>query len=196
MEDLSIRPMSSEVLTEMRSLLGSAPDGRCWCVAWEISTWKDWGQRTGDENHTLRETLWSKGEYNGYVFYEKNVPIGWCKVGPTKTWPKFCEDSGVPPSDTIYAFTCFRLKPKYQGKGYLHVFLRKIIQDLQAKGIKKLVAFPRKDEAVVEPGSTKLFTGPLSIFSKAGFRIVRSIGDRHVVEFETSALASSVISSN
>jgi hypothetical protein len=74
--------------------------------------------------------------------------------------------------------------------------LRKIIQDLQAKGIKKFVAFPRKDEGVIEPGSTELWMGPLSVFAKAGFRIIRTTGQRHVVEFETSALASSVISSN
>ena len=188
-QDLSISPMSGEVLTELRCLYSSAPDGRCWCVAWEVPTWKGWAQRTGDENRPLREALWSKGEYNGYLFYENHVPVGWCKVGPTKAWPKFCEESGVPQSDTVYAFTCFRLKPKYQGKGYLHVFLRKIIQDLQAKGIKKFVAFPRKDEGVIEPGSTALWMGPLSVFAKAGFQIIRTIGQRHVVEFETSALS-------
>jgi hypothetical protein len=182
--DLRIKPMSAEIVSDLRELYGSEPDGWCWCVAWEVPTWNDWGKRTAEENRELREALWKQGKYNGYVLYNGGTPIGWCKIGPTSEWPKFCDQSNVPSSDTIYAFTCFGLKPKFQGRGLMHFFIVKVMKDLQCKGVKQFVAFPRAEENRLEPG--EVWTGPLSLFLKAGFRVVRKMDRRQVLVCDTA----------
>jgi hypothetical protein len=179
MTDLYIKPMGNGTLPDLRNLLGSEPDGWCWCVAWEVETWTGWGNRTEEENRSLREALWKQNKYNGYILYEGRAAIGWCKVGPSKEWPKFCEEAGVPASDAIYAFTCFGLKPKYQGKGSTHFLLSEIIKDLCSKGVKNFVSFPRKGEGRRAPG--EVWTGPSSLFVKAGFRVIRETDRRKVM---------------
>jgi hypothetical protein len=39
--------------------------GWCNCVAWWVTGWDGWGERTAEENRQLRQSLLKKGEYDG-----------------------------------------------------------------------------------------------------------------------------------
>lgn len=54
--------------------------GWCFCVAWWVPTWEGWSERTREQNRELRETLLESGEYDGYILYGDEHPIGWCQV--------------------------------------------------------------------------------------------------------------------
>lgn len=180
--DISIAPMSPDVLDDIRALYSSAPDGWCWCVAWEVPDWSGWSSRTAEQNRSLREDLWKNGQFHGYVFYSGDEAIGWCRVGPTAVWPKFCQQTGLQPSDAEYAFTCFGLKPPHQAKGLLHEYFEKVILDLRNREVRTVFGFPKRHSAGLSAGD--VWTGPVSVFLKAGFSVERMTENRVLVKCE------------
>lgn len=170
-DDLHVEAMSATNLSDLRTLLLSPPEGWCWCVAWEVPGWDGWKDRTADMNHTLREHLWSEGQYHGFLFYVGRQPVGWCRVGPTSVWPKLCRERNVPPSDEVYAFTCFGMRPEFRKRGLTHEFLRQVLDRLRSRGIRRVVAFPKHTSETSRDG--ELWNGPFSLYKRAGFSITR-----------------------
>ena len=176
---LQIRRAGPETRDDLRALLGGEPFGWCWCVAWEVPTWEGWGERTADENRALRESLWKHGKYQGYVFYEGDEPVGWCRCGPRATWPKLCEQFGLDPAEPVHALTCFGLRPSHRGRGLLHEFLGLVLDHLSASGATRVEAFPR---AAASDDPDDVWNGPRSIFEKRGFEVVGEVPPRvHMV---------------
>lgn len=174
-----VRPISPDTLDDMRKLLQQPPEGWCWCVAWEVPTWEGWTERSAEQNCALRERLWAHGEYHGYVFYLDNSPVGWCRVGPTRAWPKFCAHRNVEASDDVYAFTCFGMRPHVRGEGHLHVFFKQVLADLSRRGVKRVIAVPKKFQDRQADG--RVWNGPASLFLKAGFVPMRDEPDWQLV---------------
>ena len=167
----AIKRMGPETNAELRILWSKPPEGWCWCVAWEVPTWDGWGKRTAEQNCELREALWARGEYSGYVFYLENEPIGWCRVGPSSTWPKFCRERRVPPSESVFAFTCFGILPDYRRKGHLGKFLLLVLEDLAARNVTKVIVAPKRLTGAQPDG--QLWNGPARLFERVGFTVQR-----------------------
>ena len=96
---LSISQVDSNNVSELRKLLSEPPEGWCWCVAWEVPTWNGWSARSAEENRSLRERLWSEGQYHAYIFRHDEEP------GLVQGRPNECmaEAGGI-------QRLCFRLK--------------------------------------------------------------------------------------
>ena len=61
---LVARKMGKDTLLDCRQLWSSAPDGWCWCVAWEVDSWEGWTDRSASQNQALRERLWARDEFS------------------------------------------------------------------------------------------------------------------------------------
>lgn len=167
MDRFEIRPLSPATVNDFRTRLLQPPEGWCWCVAWEVPTWEGWAERSAAPNRSLREQLWAQGEFHGYFLYCDDDAIGWCRVGPTATWTKWCATRGIEPRTDLYAFTCFELRAEYRRQGLLHPFIDRVVQDLAARDAPEVVAFPKALEGEVSDG--KLWNGPVSVFCQGGF---------------------------
>jgi hypothetical protein len=141
-------------------------EGWCYCVAWWTSTWDDWNMRTAVENRTLREQLFSQGQYDGYLLYESDKPIGWCQCGPRDRLTKLCKQYNLAPDPEMWAITCFIIVSRNRGQGLAHYFLIEILKDLNRRGVKKLQAFPKRGKDL---SKGEVWTGPEVLFQKAGF---------------------------
>jgi GNAT superfamily N-acetyltransferase len=137
----------------------------CFCAAWWVKTWEGWGQRTAEENRALRETLCDRGEYDGYLLYFDEKPIGWCQVGPRDRLGKLTEQFQLDPSPNTWAITCFLIAPAYRGQGWASHLLNEVLKDLLARGVKRVEAFPKRGVTEV----AELWNGPESMFLRAGF---------------------------
>ncbi len=168
-----IEQLCRENLDDFRTLLVTPPHSWCWCVAWETPTWEGWTDRTEEANHSLREALWLKGEFHGYLLYCKEAPAGWCRVGPRRTWPKLCEHFGLEPDEDVYSFTCFGMRGELQGRGLSHVLVAGVLEDLARRNVSLIESFPKKIEGRVESG--KVWMGPVSVFERAGFEKVQEL---------------------
>ncbi len=170
-----IKRLSRDTVSDFRALLSCEPEGWCWCVAWEVTTWDGWTERTAEANRELRERLWEQGEFHGYIFYLDRAPIGWCRVGPARTWPKLCKDRGIDSESEDYVFTCFGMTPEHRKHGNLHVFLGQVLADLKSRGVRRVVASPKNLEGRQPDG--RVWNGPKAVFIKANFKqMTQSVG--------------------
>lgn len=164
---LTLRHLGTDNVDDFRALLMSPPHGWCWCVAWEVPTWTGWADRTEEQNRTLREALWTRGEFHARLFYLDGEPIAWCRIGPRATWPKLCETFRLDPAEPVHAFTCFGIKEEHRGRGWMHEAMRLTLDDLARQGVKSVEGFPRKLSGAAL--LSEVWMGPLGLFRRAVF---------------------------
>ncbi|MBI1729520.1 GNAT family N-acetyltransferase [Candidatus Acetothermia bacterium] len=160
--------------------LHSAPNGGGWCncVAWWVPTWEAWRDRRAEENQALRESLCSRGEYDGYLLYVNNEPVGWCQVGPRDRLEKLRNQFGLKPDPKSWAITCFFIAKSHRCRGLASHLLSEVLLDLQERGVKRVEAFPKRGAGL---GTLDLWNGPEAIFLKGGFKVWRDDPKRPVL---------------
>jgi hypothetical protein len=91
--------------------LHGEPDsaGWCWCVAWWTDSWEGFGDRTSRQNRRLRDSLFARGERDGYLLYDdgeapgaRSDVVGWCQVGPRDRLPKLLETYRLDADPTMW----------------------------------------------------------------------------------------------
>jgi GNAT superfamily N-acetyltransferase len=150
--------------------------GWCRCVAWWVPTWDGWGERSAGENAALRAELCDRGEYDGLLAYDGDEPVGWCQVGRRDRLNKLVRQLGLEPSAATWAVSCFLVAPYARGRGVARALLGASVETARAEGGARLEGYPRI--AVGEPGD--LWTGPESLFLRAGFTPIGDVPPRRV----------------
>lgn len=140
--------------------------GWCQCVAWWVPTWDGWGERTAGENRRLRDELFDRGEYDGYLLYVDGAPAGWCQAGPRDRLAKLVRQYGRPPEPETWAVTCFQIAPSHRRRGLASRLLAEVLADLRRRGARRVEAFPKR---AAEFDPLEMWTGPESLYRKAGF---------------------------
>ncbi|OFZ52075.1 MAG: hypothetical protein A2381_06095 [Bdellovibrionales bacterium RIFOXYB1_FULL_37_110] len=146
-------------------------EGWCNCVAWWLPTWDGWDQRSAEDNREFRNSLFEQSEFDGYLLYLDEKPIGWCQCGRRDRFSKLVTQSKLDPSPETWAITCLVIIPAYRKKGFAHIFLKDILTDLENKGIKHVQGFPKCGQTLSDG---EAWTGPESLFVKAGFVVERA----------------------
>ena len=150
----------------------------CFCTAWWVPTWEEWGARTSNENRHLREGLLKQGEYDGYLLYVDGTPVGWSQVGLQDRLQKVVQQFSLAPDSETWVITCFFIAPDHARMGYASQLLIRIINDLQAEGVKRVLAFPKN------PGDhdrDELWNGPFEMFVEAGFSVLKDARMRTIL---------------
>ena len=147
----------------------------CRCVAWWVPTWDGWGERTAEQNDALREELFARGEFDGYLAYREGEPVGWCQVGRRDRLAKLVAQFELEPDPDTWAITCFVVAPRHRRGGAARALLTQVLRDLPARGARRVEAFPRTAEELDEG---ELWNGPEAMFARAGFERVREVGPR------------------
>ena len=147
--------------------------GWCRCAAWWVPTWDGWGERTAEQNHALRDELFARNEYDGYLLYRDGAPVGWCQVGPRDRLPKLVAQFELEPDPETWAITCFVVAPRDRRRGLASALLGDVVRDLAARGVRRVEAYPRLGEGLDE---VELWNGPAAMFRRAGFQLVRELG--------------------
>ena len=144
--------------------------GWCYCVAWWVSTWDGWGERTDAQNREFREELFARGEDDGYVLYVDGEPAGWCQCGPRDRLAKLVAAYGLQPDPRAWAITCFVIRPAFREHGHALTLLRGVVADLGRRGVVYVQGFPRAGDRL-EPGEA--WRGTVSLFAQAGSELDR-----------------------
>jgi GNAT superfamily N-acetyltransferase len=151
--------------------------GWCACVAWWVPTWDGWNERTAEENRAFRDALIARGEEDGYLLYEDGRPVGWCQAGPRDRWPKLRAAMESGPDPDVWVIPCFLMLPAERRRGLARRLLDGVLEDLRARGGRRVEAFPRSGSDLPAEDA---WTGPESLFLGAGFQRVREAGGRTV----------------
>jgi GNAT superfamily N-acetyltransferase len=142
----------------------------CYCIAWWMTTWDGFQDRTAEENRCLREDLFDVGEYDGYLLYADDEPVGWCQAGPRDRLELLVQKYNLPPDPDAWAITCFQIVPRHRRKGLATRLLSEVLQDLRRRGVKRVEAYPNRGENL---DAEDLWNGPEAMFAKVGFKMLR-----------------------
>jgi GNAT superfamily N-acetyltransferase len=149
--------------------LHSAANGHdwCFCVAWWVESFAGWSERRPDQNRALRESLFARGEQDGYLLYAGEEPVAWCQCAPRDRLVHLAGRYTDGPDPTAWALGCFFTAPAWRGKGCARALLTGIIADLRGRAVKRLEAFPRGEGRLPDD---EVWTGPAGLFAEFGFQ--------------------------
>jgi len=116
---------------------------------------------------------------NGYLFYEKGEPIGWCQAYQRDLLIHLVNEFHFSPDPDIWCVSCFMMNPSVRGRGLSHTFLAAVLEDLKERGVKKVQAYPRSG---VNLSVNDIWSGPEALYAKAGFVKVTDLPGRSVWE--------------
>lgn len=150
----------------------------CFCTAWWVPTWEEWEDRKADENRLLRERLLNKGEFDGYLLYVDGIPVGWSQVGLQDRLQKLRQQFSLETDGETWVITCFFIAPDYVRMGFASHLLNTIINELRVRGVKRVLAFPKK---TADLDAADLWNGPYSMFVEAGFSVLKEARTRTVL---------------
>ena len=144
--------------------------GWCRCAAWWVPTWEGWGERSVEQNETLRRELFARGEHDGYLGYLDGEPVAWCQAGPRDRLRKAVEQFSLEADPDTWAVSCFLVHPAHRRRGLATVLLRSVLADLRERGARRVEVFPKRSE---EADELDLWNGPEAMFRGEGFQVVR-----------------------
>ncbi len=144
--------------------------GWCFCIAWWLPDWDGWGERSADENRAMRESMLDSGLFDGFILYADNQPVGWCQCAPRDQFSKLCRNYKLEQNPDIWAITCMFIIPSFRKHGLAHSFLDLILKELKKQQVLRVQAFPRSGDELPDGD---IWTGPETVFQRAGFTIER-----------------------
>lgn len=182
LDQLTVRRFTADQRADFFELHSDANQaGLCACVAWWVPTWQGWGERTAAQNRALREQLCAQGEYDGYLLYKAERPVGWCQAGPRDRLAKLAAQFALAPDPDAWALSCFLIAPAYRRQGLAARLLAGVLADLRARGVRRVEAFPRRGAGQPDDDA---WTGPESLFRAAGFTLEREMGPRALLAID------------
>jgi len=164
----------------------------CTCQYWHFS---------GDKNAWL-ERLFHAPELNrsaftgdlaqsgmkGVVALRDNQAVGWMKLCLAETIPKLYEQRlyrGLPcfggPRDGVLSIGCLLVAEELRRTGVARALVRKGIELAKETGARAVEAFPRRADLA---GPAELWTGPITIFLDAGFKIINDFQPYPVLRYD------------
>jgi GNAT superfamily N-acetyltransferase len=151
----------------------------CYCVAWWVPTWDGWADRTAAQNRKFREQLFDEGHLDGYLYYYDETPVAWCQVCERDLLEKLVNQFDLSPDPGVWAVTCLLVAPAFRRKGVAHAMLKGVIQDLKAREVRLVQAYPKRSDST-DP--LEHWRGPESLIEALGFRVVSADGNPIVYE--------------
>ncbi len=168
--NLVVKPLTARSVGDFWSLHSDEVEhGWCCCTAWWSPSFKVFSKRTATENRQIREELFAKEQFDGFILYENDDPLGWCQCGSLKRLPLLCEVYDLDEAtidEKVQAISCLFLKPSARNKGLAHKLLAGLLEHLKDEGFEVVKAFPRCGDNLP---AGEVWTGPGPLFTRAGF---------------------------
>lgn len=151
--------------------------GRCWCMAWRLTS-REWRHSDADTRRGALRALVEAGTPTGLLAYLDGDPVGWCSVAPRSTYGRLVRSRTLTSTDDKpgWAVTCFLIRRGFRRIGIANALLQAAIAYAAAHGAAVLHAYPDRNTHT-KPGSR----GSIPMFEAAGFDEVPSLSTYYVV---------------
>lgn len=160
--NLELKPLDASRAADFHSVLAhaSAEAGKCLCTAAYVEYWKD---------ASLARPCRDRRVSDGFLLYRDGAAIGWCQAAPRDELVLLVRGRGLAPDPAVWAISCLVLVPEARGKGLSHELLRRVLEVLRARGVRRLQAFACR----YGPGedTTAFVEFPESLCRKAGMAL-------------------------
>jgi GNAT superfamily N-acetyltransferase len=162
--DLRFEPVTAERWEDFEMLFG--PQGafyHCWCVALRLPHAVRTKMQPQERKDHIHRRI-TAGPPPGILAYSDDEPVAWVQ---TVSRPLEEADASDP---SVWAVSCFFLKPKLRGRGLSHRLLSGAVDYARRMGARFLDACPI--DHVKQSKSVTLCIGSTAIFDAAGFDVV------------------------
>jgi GNAT superfamily N-acetyltransferase len=175
--DVRIEPLAEENWAALEALFTEGGDPRwCWCMYWrrrgvEFDTSTPEANRDG-----LRELVEHDPAPGLVALAEDGRAVGWVSLGPREAFERLERSRVRPRIDDVpvWSIVCFVVSRRARRTGLQGKLLEAAIAYARERGAPALEAYP-VDASVGRPSAATLYTGTLSTFLRAGFRVVREV---------------------
>jgi GNAT superfamily N-acetyltransferase len=151
----------------------------CWCVAFHVARKEE--PATADERRTLKEKLVRGGRSHAALVFDGGDVAGWCQFGPPSELParmgSFTRLGAKLPD---WRITCFFVDRDHRRMGVADAALAGALRMIAARGGGTVDGYP-VSTGEKRYSSSFLWSGTESMFTKAGFRRLGSLGTTKLV---------------
>jgi GNAT superfamily N-acetyltransferase len=166
-----LRPQHWRALEQLFGPNGAC--GGCWCMWWRVSQGgKLWDEMQGEKARRAFRARVREGKAHGILAFDGETPIGWCAFGPRADFPRtertraYARDN----LEGVWSINCFFVHRTHRRRGVARRLLGAATEACRRHGARVIEAYPAPDgEAAPGP----YWRGPLSIFIRAGYRVVK-----------------------
>lgn len=180
MAKFSFEEISPKRWSDFEKLFGdNGACGGCWCQSWRCARGGQlWNQTKGIRAKRLTKKLIGAGEMTGLLAYHDGRAVGWCSYGPRTVFPRtetmkaYRHDN----IDSVWSINCFFIDKNYRRQGLSRQMLEAALKFLKKRSVGIVEAYPvpltKKGKQLP---AAFAYTGPLTIFQQAGFKIVQRL---------------------
>jgi GNAT superfamily N-acetyltransferase len=129
----------------------------------------------------------------GVVALRDGKAVGWMKLCLAESIPKLYEQrlyKGLAcfggPRDGVLSVGCLLVDEDLRRAGVARALVRKGVELAEQSGARAIEAFPRRAELA---GPAELWTGPITIFLQAGFKIINDFQPYPVLRYDVKGAA-------
>lgn len=152
----------------------------CFCRYFHATSREAWDACTYETNKAAARKMIVNGRMRGLLAYDGDKPVGWCHYDVLKNLPGARVFYGdlASSDDERAAVVCFTIAQGYRNRGIAAALLDHALKDLAALGCKQVEAYP----VLQNDSQEHNYHGPLSMYLKAGFTVVRQTETLALVE--------------
>ena len=177
LDRVEIVPLTPDRWDDVAALFGEGGDPKtCWCMFWRVRS-KDWSFSTaGESREGFRRLVdQDRDPAPGLLAYADGRAVGWVSVAPREEYERIVSSRVRPRIDDtpVWSIVCFVVSRAVRGQGLTTRLLDAAVDHARAHGAPGLEAYPVAAEGKVAAAAG--YTGLLSTFEAAGFRVVHEI---------------------
>ncbi len=171
-----IAPLTEDRWSDVEALFLQGGDPKtCWCVYWRLRG-KDWSMSSSGKNREHLRKIVERGPAPGLLAYRDGTVVGWVSLGPREAFERLERSRIRPRLDDVpvWSIVCFVVARSERRRGLARQLLEAAVDYARDHGAPALEAYP-VDSAGVRVAPGVAYTGLLSTFEEAGFRVVQEI---------------------
>ncbi|MBN1776698.1 MAG: GNAT family N-acetyltransferase [Clostridiales bacterium] len=152
----------------------------CFCCFFHAASREAWDACTRESNMAMARELIISGRMRGLLAYDGEKPVGWCHFDVLKNLPgaRLFYGGLASADDGKALIACFTIAQGYRRRGIASALLQHVLDDLKAQGVRQVEAYP----VIGNESQEHNYHGPLSMYLKQGFTVVRKLKDHALVE--------------
>lgn len=177
-EALKIVPLTPERFGDLAALFGQGGDPKwCWCTFYRRRG-RYWNNSKADTNRaemaeeTERRNS-EEGRAPGLIAYSSGQPVGWVSIGPRTDYERIEHSRVLARIDDrpVWSIVCFVVARQARRRGVASALLSAAVDYAREHGATLIEAYP-VDTAGQRIASSSAYKGTLSMFERAGFKVV------------------------
>jgi len=184
--DLKIQPLTPDLIGNFLNYFDNIgfTDNPEWAVCYCYfhhcpGGLKVFSKQTKEENRTASIQLINSGKLKGFIAYDNDKPVGWCKADLKENFLSLPDDDEILTSERgkIASIACFLIAPDYRKQGIARKLLEFACSYFKNQNYEYVEGYPR----IGDHSDAHHYHGPLSLYTSVGFTVFKEIDKFYVV---------------